>query len=538
MLAEILFSPYASLHIDSLEVLPDRVSLTIHSFQEVRCPDCTQPAYRIHSHYTRKFADMPWVGLAVRIFFCARRFFCAQPTCQRRTFTEQLPSLIAPFAQRTQRLAAAQRTLGFALGGEAGARAAKEIGMGTSPDTLLRLVRNAPEPEQSTPRVLGVDDWALKKGQTYATILIDVEQSRPIDLLPDRTPEALTKWLTAHPGVEIITRDRASAYAEAATAGAPQAVQVADRFHLLLNLRETIERFFDRHQADLRKVKLVKTLLAEPLAPKPKEKPALLAMTELYQAREKRRLARFDEVRGLKQQGLSRAAIAGQLQMSVNTVKRYLRADEFPIRMLSPCAISKADRFSSYLRQRWQAGCRSPRQLWSEIRTQGFDGSESSVRRWVARLQLEMPFALDSQAVTSPRAVDTRVLSSRQASWILLKHWEELKEPEQDWWEEIKTVCSPIETVRELSQQFVKMVKKKIPADLAGWAGSAKASGLIDFRNFALGLQRDFAAVNAALTLPWSNAATEGHVHRLKMIKRQMYGRANFDLLRKRVLLS
>jgi transposase len=332
MLAEILFSSCKSLVIDALELQPNRISLTIHSYQEACCPDCAQPAHRIHSHYTRKFADVPWGEVAVRIFFRARRFFCDQQACERRTFTEQMPSLIAPFAQRTHRLAAAQRTLGFALGGEAGARTAAEIGMGTSPDTLLRLVRNAPHSESPTPRILGVDDWAFRKGRDYGTILIDVEKSRPIDLLPDRTLESLAQWLKDHPGVEIITRDRASAYAEAATVGAPEATQVADRFHLLLNLREVLERFFDRHQADLRKVRLNQDAVAKKIEPKPKEKAASVAMAELYLEREKRRQARFEEARALKHQGLSRAKIARQLQMSVNTVKRYLRADEFPIR--------------------------------------------------------------------------------------------------------------------------------------------------------------------------------------------------------------
>src|SRR5574337_136699 len=252
MLADILLPSCKSLLIDAIDLQPSGLSLMIHSCQDTCCPDCEQPARRVHSHYTRKFADVPWVGTAVCIFFRARRFFCDNPMCERRTFTEQLPELLAPYARRTRRLAAAQWTLAFALGGEPGARAALRLEMPASPDTLLRLIRNAPEMTYPIPRVLSVDDWAFRKGQTYGTILIDVESGDPVDLLPDRSQATFTKWLQTHPGIEIITRDRASAYAQAAAEGAPQALQVADRFHLLVNLRKTVERFLDRHQADLR----------------------------------------------------------------------------------------------------------------------------------------------------------------------------------------------------------------------------------------------------------------------------------------------
>jgi transposase len=538
VLADLLFPSCKSLLIDALELQPNRLSLTIHSCQETCCPDCEQPARRVHSHYTRTVTDVPWAGVAARIFFRARRFFCDNPACERRTFTEQLPELLARYARRTHRLAAALQTLAFALGGEPGARAARHLEMPASPDTLLRLIRKAPEITCPSPRVLGVDDWAFRKGQTYGTILIDVESGGPVDLLPDRSQETFTRWLQAHPGIEIITRDRASAYALAAADGAPQALQVADRFHLLVNLRKTVERFLDRHQADLRKVR------RSPVAPPPEVKagnqansePSALALAaEVRQAQEQRRLERFQAVRALKQQGLSRAAIARQLGMSVNTARRYMQADEFPVR--APNRISTAERFSQFLRDRWQQGCHSPTRLWRDSQHAGFRGSLSSIRRWLARAHFDrrLPIPPETARRESPPP-DSPPLSSQQAAWVLLKADSDLKDWEKEWRTQLQSQCAAVGSAYELAQHFLKMVRKQIPADLETWINQATACGLIDFRNFALNLKRDFAAVQAALTLPWSNGPTEGHVHRLKAIKRQMYGRAKFDLLRKRVL--
>lgn len=257
---------------------------------------------------------------------------------------------------------------------------------------------------------------------------------------------------------------------------------------------------------------------------------------------ESRRQARFAEVRQLKAHGATRSAIAQQLQMSVNTVARYLRADELLIRTPNPTTISTAERFAPYLQQRWQAGCHSPLELWKEIQQQGFTGSQAAVWRWVNRYRAtrqllnpedQMPISIQ----TNPK-VNSFVLSSRQASWILLHRTEELKTEEKKWLEQFEAVCELVVRVRDLAQQFTHMVSEKASTLLNDWIVSAKNSGVTDLRNFALGLQRDWDAVSNALKFSWSNGPTEGHVNRLKVIKRQMYGRASFDLLRCRVLAA
>jgi transposase len=334
------------------------------------CSLCDQPATRVYSWYTRQRADVPWQGLAVRLQLHPRRWFCDNPRCARRIFTERLPTDAAPHAQRTQRLAAIVLIFGVADGGAPGARLLGDLGIAVSGNSRRRTVCGAALPDAAPPRVLGVDDWSRHRGRTYGTLLVDLEEHRPVDLLPDHAAASLEAWLRVRRGVEIIRRDRGGAYADGAKQGAPDAVQVADRWHLFANLGEMLERLLVRHHAALSQVRLAAPTAAGPAAspaaptdsplgsPVLATKPPTRTQQE-QQRRSARREARYCEIHALQAQGHSIWAIAQELGLSRTTVGKYLAA--------TTCV--------PYLRQRWEAGERRLRILWAEIRAQGFPGS-------------------------------------------------------------------------------------------------------------------------------------------------------------------
>jgi transposase len=408
--------------------------------------------------------------------------------------------------------------------------------------------------------VLGVDDWAWRRGQRYGTLLVDLEQSAPVDLLPDRTAEALAEWLKAHPTIELISRDRAGAYADGARRGAPDAVQVADRWHLLHNLVEALERLFDRLPTSVRTppapaaVTPTISLAAgkadsqgktSPDTPAVDERPATLRHPtrpeQMQQARRAKRLKRFETVRDLHAQGLSQRTIARQLRIGKGTVRRYLNATTFPEIARRRKAPSILDPFVPYLAERWQAGCHNGLQLWREIRDQGYIGSRPLVSMWVAQQRRLLP----SRPQHAPRGQwphplappsPPRPISSRRAAFLLLKPPEQLDPDQSDTVARLEQASPQVAAASRLVHEFAQMVRDRQRTHLDDWLQAVHASGIRELRYFARGVQRDYDAVAAGLSLPWSSGPVEGHINRLKTLKRQMYGKAGFELLRQRVL--
>lgn len=242
-----------SLQIEAIYPSADAIPISLRTCRSrVTCPECDQPTEQVHSWYQRSFADLPWQGLAVRFRLHTRRWRCSNPACTRQVFTERLPDVVAPFARRTVRLAEVVDTIALALGGEAGARVLATLGLPVRPDTLLNRVRATAAPVHPEPRVIGIDDWAWRKGNRYGTILVDLERHRVVELLPDREVESIVSWLRQHPSVEVVARDRGDVYIDAATRSAPETLQVADRWHLLKNLVEVVEESLLQHRAALR----------------------------------------------------------------------------------------------------------------------------------------------------------------------------------------------------------------------------------------------------------------------------------------------
>jgi transposase len=577
MLTNLLLPEQHRLRLDTLTLTTERITLHVTAIpSSASCPICRAESTRVHSGYQRTVADLAWAHIPVVLRLHVRRFFCPNPACVHLTFSEPLPTVVAPFARRTVRLTAEQRQLGLDVGGEAGARTVQRQGMPLSPDTLLRLVRRDPPTDPPTPRCLGVDDFALRKGQVYGTILVDLDQHQPIDLLPDRSAETLEQWLKTHPGVEVIARDRASDYADGATRGAPEAVQVADRFHLLQNMREMLQRLLSRHQAALQAATQTDTAPADgvPVAsgvaasavtdaptghaaeanasarPAIVPAPRLTKTTQQSQERRDRRLASYTTVRELRAQGLSIRAIAEHLHLSRKTVRRFVVADQFPERASRRPASSKLDPFLPYMEQQLTVGQANGMALWRELRDHhGYTGSRALVSGWVARHRHLLPAS--DPATPTPRRrgrppapasavppASPRRCSARQAAWLLVRRRHELEDADRVVVERLCQHSTAVSTAHQLAQDFIHMVRERQAERLASWLTDAEASTIPELQSFVAGLQRDQAAVRAALSLPYSSGQVEGQINRLKLIKRSMYGRANFDLLRQRVLAA
>jgi transposase len=432
--------------------------------------------------------------------------------------------------------------IGQALGGEASARLAASLGMPASPDTLLRRMKSSSSPRPSVVRVLGVDDWAWKKGQRYGTILCDLEDRRVVDLLPERSTDSFAAWLRDHPEVEVISRDRGEEYTKGATAGAPQAIQVADRWHLLVNLREALMRIVDRHHAQVAKVAAEianaqqavqpaainsEVLPMERLPAKPQAR-----ANEQSQNRRARRLERFETVLNLARQGMPVRAIARRLRMSRRTVRLWCRAGAFPERA-SRQSYSRTDPFVNFLKRRWEEGCQSATQLTKELRELGFSGSylmvQRRVRPWRNRTAAMDSSVLKKQAGRRP--------SSNRVSWWLLKEPADLNPEESTFLDRLWGLCPELKGAAELAREFAGIVRNRWLASWADWLSKTQEPLVArEMRSFADGLKQDEAAVKAALALEWSNGQVEGQINRLKLLKRQMFGRAGFELLRSRVL--
>lgn len=498
------------------------------------CPTCGRTSSHVHSRYWRRLRDLPWQGSAVELRVEVRRFRCRVRDCPRKTYVERLPLAMACYARHTARLSETIRLIGYVLGGEAGSRLANRLGMSTSPDTVLRRVKQGPAVRVLPTKILGVDDWAWRKGQRYGTILIDLERRVPIDLLPDRSAESLEAWLKAHPGVEVISRDRAGAYADGANQGAPEAVQVADRFHLLCNLTSVVQRSLEPRRA------LLSTIANEASKPAPTTPPApLLPLPKTrYQQRKderrERRLERYNQIVELHLQGVSQSEIGRRLHLERKTVRRFLRAGSFPERSAPHRPPPRVNAFRDYLQQRWNQGCHNATQLWHEIQGRGYPGSRSMVAKLVAE------FRTSGTKYFRPHVVQPEVkhrdLSPRQAAMLIARRPEDLSADQQRMVARLIQASPEIAAMHELVGEFRALLRGRREEDLPIWTEHAVASGLPEMKRFCDTLRRDELAIRAAIRLPWSNGQVEGQVHRLKLIKRQMYGRAGFLLLKRRVL--
>jgi len=500
-----VFSGLSALVIEDVEDAGEVICVRARTRDgEVTCPGCGTETSRVHGYHARTAADVPVGGRRVVVKVRARRMRCPVLDCRVQTFREQVPGVLERYQRRISRLTAQVSAVARELAGRASARLLPALGIGVSRHTALRVLLKIPLPALTVPRVLGIDDFALRRGLVYATVLIDAETGRRVDIVPGRTTNAAEGWLRSHPGVEVVCRDGSGAYGEAARRALPGAVQVSDRWHLWHLLGEAARKEVLAHCACWAKG---------------------TPMQEGKRAETTRE--RWQQVHDLRSKGAGLLECARRLGVTLNTVKRYDRAGE-PERLqrVPKYRPTLVDPHRDYLRKRRAEEPGIPVQhLLREIRERGYQGSSNLLVRYINQGRLDG---------------DRPHLSPRRATRTLLTRPDRLTSGQQETLARIEAACPEMTALASLIRDFAALLvpDPRNAARLQDWITAARAADLPHVHAFTRGLDLDVQAATAALTMPFHNGRTEGVNTRTKMIKRQMYGRAGFTLLRHRILLG
>jgi transposase len=550
ILAKILDWP-ASLHLITWQITPKPLSISFVVASTTCfacCPLCQMTSRRIHSHYERILSDLNWGIYQVNWQLWVKKFFCKNENCPRQVFTERLPQIVMPYARKTQRLISQSCQIAMALGGKAGERLTHHLNYSLSRQTLLSLICHLPIREIKDVKVVGVDDWAYRKGQSYGTILVDLEKHQPLALLKDREAQTLSEWLKRYPTIKIVSRDRSKTYRQGIRQGTNGAIQVADRFHLLQNLAEALERLFNGHTQDIKEVE--KTIfqiprpnpdgsVTVPLSPPSSSQSA----TVLAQQRRSRRKANYEGVWNLHQQGWTQLAIALELGISEKTVRRYLHSPTFPERTgRRDRGRGRLDPYKDLLLQRWNSGCRESKQLFEQLQSQGYQGGYRTMQGYLQRLRsaLGLPPRQRQSGRLLPRSIEAkkRPLTVRRVAGLVLRRLENRDEEDERFLSGLMARHPDLAQGISLARDFAEIVRNRKSEFLDPWLQTVLHTQVTPLVNFSLGLIEDYDAIKAGVSLEWSNGQVEGQINRLKMLKRQMYGRAGLALLSRRFLLA
>lgn len=495
------------------------------------CPRCEQVATHTHGWNQRQPQDLPYIDANTRLQLTVRRFRCTNSNCPQKTFVEHFPDWLPPYARRTDRLTELMRDIGFEVSAESARRIFARMRVVTSGDTVLRVVKRTEIVTNTSPRVVGLDDWAIRKGHRYGSIMVDHETGRVIELVKGRLDEDIKPWFAAHPQIEIVTRDRSTDYRKGLDAAAPQAIQIADRFHLLMNLRQLAQQVAADAYSRLKKLPVPEDLRAKcPVYVRTNSEQKRMA------ASRQKRLDLYNEVQRLKAEGMSVANIALHLHRNYVTIRSHFRAETFPERMLGRAPHSILMPYVDYLDQRFVAGCTSPSQLLQEIQVQGYSGSISLISKWLKAQRIlagEDPLVVRTGlAITNSSAI---LPSAYKMSWLLVLDPDQLDADSKKMLAHIRS-DETVHHFHDLAQDFRGFIQQRSVSAFDAWLDTADQSPIKDVRKFAKYIRAEYIFVHAALEYEWSNGHTEGQVNRLKFIKRQMYGRASFELLRQKVL--
>lgn len=508
----------------------DGIILHLHGKRKTaQCPECFKRSDSVHSCRRRRIQHLPCSGQTLWLVFSVRHWYCRNPACSRKIFAGSLAPFAGSHQQSSQALQNLQRQLGLIAGGEAGKRAATAAGLRCSADTLLRRVINTPETKQSGAPHVGIDEWAWHRGHRYGTLIVNLDTHRPLVLLPGRDQRTLATWFRKYPEIQIVSRDRSGVYATAAREGAPQARQVANRWHLLKNIGDVLERMMYRHMPLIR-------LVASELSPKKSPDPepsvpaaSLRRLERLKQQTRKKRHQRWTEVMALHNKGCSFREISRITGLSRVTVSRWVRSGTFPEMSTRPPKRGLLDPWREWLKEQRESGNYNASRIWREMVARGFTGSETIVRDAVAKWR---------KGWNPPVTTAVRLPSvSRVSRWLM--PWRITRDEENYASRFISLMCEKepeLKIAQQLALEFYRILKTQNKSQLSSWFTRVHESGSAEFRRVAAGMEADAAAICEAINSSWSNGVVEGHVNRLKMLKRQMYGRAGFELLRQRVM--
>lgn len=507
------------------------------------CPLCGSLATRVHSRFTRKIADLPCGGQRVRLLVQVRKWYCEVTTCARKIFVERLTPFAEPRARVTRRLYQIVQIIGLATGGRLGERVTDRLGIQTSRTTILRRIMALPAEPVGPVAQIGIDDFSFRRGRTFGTIVVDLQTHQVLDVLPDRTADTSATWMAAHVEIELVSRDRGGDYAAAARKGAPQATQIADRFHLFKNLTEAVERTLALCRAEIRKGALDALSEEEKEVVKPVGLPTEFVAVENWKpapapgaererlTRQAERQDRYEQAEALRGQGLGNIEIARRLGLTARTLQNWQK-NGFPVAGRRRKRQSQFDPYASYVLSRWEQGCHNGLRLWQEIKAQGYPGTDRMVYRFLVPLRRK-------ERIIQPGAVPQAPLqdfAAKEAVWLFVRDPTRLDEKAQ---RTLTAICQASETAAvtyQLVQEFRHLLHQREGEKLDDWLSAVKASQIRELQSFVVGVERDKAAVVAGLTLPQNNGLVEGKVNQLKLIKRMGYGRAGVALLRQRVL--
>lgn len=495
-------SPILPDHFQLIEhcVGENAIQISLLATQTVgRCPDCQRPANKVHSFYQRTLTDLPICGKSVSLRIHLRKFFCRNDQCARKIFAQTAPAYFSPYARRLNRAQQPLQTIALQTGARPAARICALIGQPVSHSTLLRISHRTPVQNQTTPTRLGVDDFAFRKGRRYGTILIDLDRHQPIDVLPDREGKTLEAWLREHPGIELVTRDRSSVYANAITTACPNAIQVADRWHLLANLSEVVERFLDT-QRDTINQSILATLPATDIStttlPLSEEQlpPSLTWHNDLSKLMvttqvdcTSKSYERYQKVKQLQAEGHGIRAIARHLGFARNTVKRYWHQGFVPRQTPKR---SNLYLYEGYLRKRWLEGQTNVKELLAELKAFGYNGSYTILANFLSaypplEVEPDLPPARKANSYSS-RQID-RLLNQPPAKWSA---------DEEAFLTHLLSEHESIRQVHDLSEQFRQLMKEKSAKGLAKWCEDAEKVSA--YAGFVRGLRQDYGAVEQA----------------------------------------